>query len=170
MLKYTAILFFTSLFSFNVSAQEQVQPTEPFPFRVTLTQTDSSELDSKKVFLTGKPTVIAFWLTTCGPCIKEFAAYTKNYADWKQQVDFNIVGISLDFADRFNQIAPMAAEKKWPFPVYWDRTRAFKQLLPGGLNGMPQVFLFDKTGKLVWQHKGYSAGGEMELFAKIKAL
>ncbi|MCC6281523.1 MAG: TlpA family protein disulfide reductase [Saprospiraceae bacterium] len=170
MLKYPAIILFAGLFSINTYAQQQAQPTQPFPFSVTLTQTDSSELDSRKVFETGKPTVVSFWLTTCMPCLAEFAAYTKNYADWKQQTDFNLLGISLDFPGRFNKIAPMAAEKKWPFPVYWDRIRAFKQIMPGGLNGMPQVFLFDKTGKLVWQHKGYSPGMEQVLFEKIKAL
>lgn len=40
----------------------------------------------------------------------------------------------------------------------------------GELNGMPQVFLFDKTGKLVWQHKGYSPGMERVLFEEFKAL
>lgn len=170
MLRYPAIFLFAGLFSIQVYAQEQAQPTAPFPFQVTLTKPDSSELDSRKVLSAGKPTVLAFWLTTCVPCMSEFAAYTKNYADWKQQADFNLLAISLDFPDRFHKIAPMANEKKWPFPVYWDRARAFKQLLPGGLNGLPQVFLFDKTGKLVWQHKGYSAGMEGELFARIKAL
>ncbi len=170
MLKVSAFILFAGLFFIHADAQNQAQPTAPFPFQVTLTQTDSSELDSRKVLTTGRPTVLAFWLTTCMPCIAEFGAYTKNYADWKKQADFNFVGISLDFPERFKKIAPMAAEKKWPFPVYWDRIRAFKQLLPGGLNGMPQVFLFDKDGKLVWQHKGYSPGMEGELFEKIKAL
>ncbi len=113
---------------------------------------------------------MAFWLTTCMPCLAEFSAYTQHFTEWKQQADFNLVGISIDFPERFQKIGPMAAERKWPFPVYWDRTRAFKSILPGGLNGMPQVFLFDKTGKLVWQHKGYSPGTEQELFDQIKGL
>jgi hypothetical protein len=100
----------------------------------------------------------------------EFSAYSQNYAQWKQQADFNIVGISIDFPEHFKRIGPLAAEKKWPFPVYWDSARAFKTLLPGGLNGLPQVFLFDKNGTLVWQHKGFYQGMEKELFAQIKAL
>jgi len=170
MLRFHAVLLFAGFFFVHVNAQEQAQPTAPFPFQVILTKPDSSELDSRKVLSAGKPTVLAFWLTTCVPCMSELAAYTKNYEGWKQQADFNLLAISLDFPERFHKIAPMAKEKKWPFPVYWDRARAFKRLLPGGLNGVPQVFLFDKTGKLVWQHKGYSAGMEQELFAKIQAL
>ena len=170
MLKYFALPLFVMFLSWNVRAQNQDQPTQMFPFQITLTQTDSSEAESRALFQSGRPTVLAFWLTTCMPCLAEFTAYTQNYADWKQQADFNLVGISLDFPERFHKIAPLAAERKWPFPVYWDRIRAFKQVMPGGLNGMPQVFLFDKDGKLVWQHKGYRTGAEQELFDRIKAL
>ena len=35
---------------------------------------------------------------------------------------------------------------------------------------MPHVFLYDKNGKLVYSHVGYSPGDEQELFRKIKAL
>lgn len=170
MLKFCAAAAWTFFVTVPVFAQQQAQPTDVFPFHITLTKPDSTEMDSRQALQTGKPTVLAFWLTTCIPCIAEFSAYTQNYDQWKQQSDFNIVAVSIDFPERFKKIGPMAAEKKWPFPVYWDRIRAFKSILPGGLNGLPQVFLFDKNGKLVWQHKGYMQGMEQELFAQIKAL
>ena len=170
MHRYAVLFAFFAHLSIPAFCQELAQPSQPFPFQITLTQPDSTEVPSHQVLQTGKPTVLAFWLTTCMPCMSEFASYTKHYADWKAQADFNLIGISLDFPGRFGKIAPLAAEKKWPFPLYWDRVRAFKGLLPGGLNGMPQVFLFDKNGKLVWQHKGYVPGVEEELFAKIKEL
>ena len=169
MLKSFAVALLFLMTGMPVFAQQE-QPAQPFPFHVTLTRTDSTQTDSKNVLSTGKPTVLAFWLTTCVPCIAEFGAYSQNYAQWKEQADFNMVGISIDFPERFKKIGPMAAEKKWPFPVYWDSARAFKTLLPGGLNGLPQVFLFDKNGTLVWQHKGFYQGMEKELFAQIKAL
>jgi hypothetical protein len=34
----------------------------------------------------------------------------------------------------------------------------------------PQTFLFDGSGKLVWQHSGYAEGNEEELYNKIKEL
>ena len=149
---------------------QQEQPVEPYPFHVTLTQTDSTEIASAKVLTTGKPTVLAFWLTTCMPCMAEFKAYTQQYDEWKKEADFQLIGISLDFPQRFRQISTVAAAQKWPFPVYWDSTRAFKSLMPGGLNGVPQVFLFDKKGTLVWQHKGFYPGMEGEMFSRIKEL
>ena len=112
--------------------------------------------------------MLAFWLTTCMPCQAEFAAYSKNFEAWQKEADFRLLAVSIDFPERFPKIGQLAKDKKWPFPVYWDSQRAFKAVLPGGLNGLPQVFLFDKNGQLVWQHKRYVPGDEAELFAKIK--
>jgi hypothetical protein len=42
--------------------------------------------------------------------------------------------------------------------------------MPGELNGLPQVFIFDKNGKLAYRHKGFRPGDEVELFEKIKEL
>ena len=154
----------------TLSSAQVTQPTETFPFNITLLKPDSTAVNTKAVLKTGKPTVLAFWLTTCMPCHAELASYSGHYAEWQKQADFDLFAISIDFQERFAKVKQMAAEKKWPFPVYWDKDRAFKFVLPGGLNGLPQVFLFDKNGNLVWQHKKYTPGDEAELFARIKAL
>lgn len=154
----------------TLSSAQVTQPTETFPFNITLLKPDSTAVNSKTVLKTGKPTVIAFWLTTCVPCHIELASYSSHFTEWQKQTDFQLVAISIDFQERFSKVKQMAKEKKWPFPVYWDKDRAFKNILPGNLNGLPQVFLFDKNGKLVWQHKKYTPGDEEELFAQVKAL
>lgn len=153
----------------TLRAQTLEQPSVAFPFSVTLTApADSSQHSTNTLFSGEKPTVIAFWLTTCMPCMVELGAYAQNFAAWQQQTDFRLVAVSIDFPERFQKVRQVAAEKKWPFPVYWDRERAFKNILPGGLNGLPQVFVFDKKGKLVWQHRKYASGDEVALFEAVK--
>jgi len=158
------------LFVVSSVAAQNDQPGAAFPYNITLLKPDSTAVNTKTLLKTGKPTVLAFWLTTCMPCHLELASYSSHFAEWQKQADFNLYAISIDFQERFARVKQMAAEKKWPFPVYWDKDRAFKTVLPGGLNGLPQVFLFDKNGQIVWQHKKYSPGDEAELFAQIKAL
>lgn len=153
----------TAVFSQNT------QPSAAFPFGITLLKPDSTTVNTNELLKKGKPTVLAFWLTTCVPCQAELASYAQHFAEWQKETDFRLLAISIDFPERFPQVKKMAREKKWPFPVYWDNTRAFKAVLPGGLNGLPQVFLFDKNGTLVWQHKKYAPGDEAELFKQIKA-
>lgn len=146
------------------------QPRVAFPFNMVLTRPDSTEINSDQVFVKGKPTVVAFWLSTCGPCQTELDAYKQHYAEWKKQVDFNLVVVSIDFPQRFRKVGEMADKAQWPFPIYWDRTRFFSGIMPGELNGLPQVFLFDQEGKLIWQHRKYWPGDELALFEQIKAL
>lgn len=145
-----------------------LQTSQPFPFEVKLYSPDSTASTSQVVLgKKHKATLIAFWLTTCVPCAYELDAYSKNYAAWQKDYDLEIVAISIDFQQRFSKIAERVAEKKYPFPVWWDQFRTFKFIMPGELNGLPQVFLFDKNGKMVWRHKGFNAGAEQQLVTEL---
>ncbi len=148
-----------------------------FPFNIPLLTIDSTkELNSKTVMAIPKkgkqrkPTVLAFWLTTCMPCHRELSTYTALYPEWKKQANFNLYAISTDFPKNFRSIARIAKEKQFPFEVLWDRDHLFRKVMPGGLNGLPQVFIFDKNGKLAYRHKGFRPGDEVKLFEKIKEL
>ncbi len=148
-----------------------------FPYNFPLVDLDSTKvLNSKDVMALAKkgkvkgPTVIAFWLTTCIPCHNELATYTANYESWKKQANFNMYAISIDFPHNFRKIAAHSRKKQFPFEVLWDRDRMYRTVLPGELNGLPQVFIFDKNGKLAYKHKGFVPGDELTLFQKIKEL
>ena len=168
-MKLPLILAFSFVLA-NSAVAQIAQPSVPFPFSITLLNPDSTSVNTNALLKKGKPTVLAFWLTTCMPCQVELATYAKHFAEWQKEADFRLLAVSIDFPERFPQVKKMAKEKNWPFPVYWDNTRAFKTILPGGLNGLPQVFLFDKNGTLVWQHKKFVTGDEAVLFGEIKKL
>lgn len=169
-MKFSVLPILLFICMVSAQAQEMEQPAAPYPFNAALYTPDSVKLNSGELLKKGKPTVLAFWLTTCVPCMGEFATYTQKYPDWKKQADFDLYGISIDFPYNFHKIKTLSKEKGWPFPVYWDRERYFRATLPGGLNGLPQVFVFDKNGRLAWHHKGFYPGLEEELWAKIKEL
>ncbi len=166
------------LFSQNSAYNLGNNPTDTlFPFNIPLLNVDSTKVLSSKDLMAipkkdkdKKPTVIAFWLTTCIPCRNELATYTANYAEWKKQANFNMYAISTDFPRNFRKIAGIVQANQYPFPVYWDRDRLYRNVMPGTLNGLPQVFIFDKNGKLAYHHKGFYPGDEAVLFAKIKEL
>jgi thiol-disulfide isomerase/thioredoxin len=142
---------------------------QAFPFDVTLTAPDGATAKSARVLQPGgKPTVLAFWLTTCAPCKTELATYASRYADWQKEQPFQLFAVSIDFQDKFPNVQAWAREKNYPFPVYWDGARAFKTIMPGNLNGLPQVFVYDAKGNLRYQHKGFKPGDEAELFRQVK--
>jgi thiol-disulfide isomerase/thioredoxin len=144
-------------------------PTAEFPFNVTLKDADAQLINSNEVFKkNGKPTVLLFWLTTCAPCKRKMSAIKPIYSQWIEEEDFNLYAISGDWSKNFDKFVTYTEQQDWPWPTYNDVNRGFREILPGGLNGYPQSFIFDKDGKLVYQDKRYSFGDEKRLFSEIK--
>ena len=147
---------------------DQINGQYPYDIRLKTPQGDS--LLSADVFKKGKPIVLLFWLTTCYPCRMEMDAIFQKFDNWKKETDFEIYAISTDFSQNFPAIQKRAADRKWPFSLLWDYNREFKEILPGGLNGLPQVFVLDKNGKIAYHKRKYSTGDEDVLYEQVKAL
>ena len=140
-----------------------------FPFDVTVKDKDQNDISTTAILeKNGKPTVMMFWLTTCNPCSRELAAINQNYSSWQREVPFNLVAMSEDRDVNYPAFIQRVNSEQWPFNSYWDSNRTFKGILPGSLNGLPQTFIFNKKGKLVWQKRGYLPGWEKEIFENIK--
>ena len=169
-----AICFFSAATAFSQSEtyypkQRPITQIDTlFPFDVALRRPDSTDLVSSQIMKKGRVTVISFWLTTCYPCMIEFQEYAKNWETWKKEADFDFVAISTDFPK--NWPAFVAKKSAWPWPIVLDFNREFGSFLPGRLNGLPQVFLYDQKGELVYHHRKFSMGDEKLLFEEIKKL
>jgi len=113
----------------------------------------------------GKPMVINFWATWCKPCVKELNAIRDIYPDWEDEANFQFVAVSIDDSRSQHNVAPFVKGRNWEYEVYLDSNSELKRAL--NVVNVPHTLLFDKEGKLVWQHSGYSVGDEDLLFEKI---
>ena len=141
-----------------------------FPYNIPLLQRDGTRTTSAAVFDPARPTVVLYWLTTCMPCMVEMRAIKAKYAAWQQQADFNLIAVSTDWEKNADRVFPTAEQQGWPWPVYHDTERQFRLVLPGELNGLPQSFIFDRDGQIVYHKRKYRPGDEDALFAKLQAL
>jgi cytochrome c biogenesis protein CcmG/thiol:disulfide interchange protein DsbE len=112
----------------------------------------------------GKPVVFSFWATWCIPCQKELDIIADMYPEW-QDKGVELLAITIDDARQLAKVPGMVASKGWEYTVLSDS----KQQLQRAMNfqAVPQTFLVDGAGNIVYAHSGYQAGDEIELEDKI---
>ncbi len=116
----------------------------------------------------GKITVISFWATWCSPCKKELDAIADIYPDWQEEYGAEVVAITIDNARAMAKVPGMVATKQWEYDILSDVNQDLQRAL--NFQSVPQTFLLDQSGNIVYTHTGYVSGDEYELEDKIKAL
>lgn len=95
----------------------------------------------------GKPVLVNFWATWCGPCIKEMPDLVALHEEYKTKGAL-IIGISVDRdSDVLTLVSDFVKDKKVPYQIIIDNgdlENAF-----GGLRGIPTTFYIDKEGTIV---------------------
>jgi len=116
----------------------------------------------------GKPIVINFWATWCGPCKRELEAIHEVYESWVEETGVTLYAVSIDDQRNVDKVKPYANAQQWAFEVLLDTNGDLKRAM--GVNNVPFTFLVDGQGKIVWKHNNYNPGDEEELLHKIKEL
>jgi len=113
------------------------------------------DLDHKEIRLSdyrGKVVLLNFWATWCAPCLAEmprFAAWQKEYAGRGLQV----LGISMD--DDEAPVRNIDRKLRLNYPVVMGDEKLGESY--GGVFGLPETFLIDRTGRIRGQYDGATA-------------
>ncbi len=137
----------------------------------TLPSVEVKTLDGKKVNIQdyvgkGKVTVISFWATWCSPCKRELDAIAEVYPDWQEDYNVEMIAITIDDARGVAKVPAMVASKGWEYTVLSDAKQELQRAL--NFQTIPQTFLLNGAGEIIYSHSGYSPGDEYELEEKIK--
>jgi peroxiredoxin len=121
-------------------------------------------LDGRSVSLAAyrgqKKVVVSFWASWCGPCRMETPMLRSLYQRaHKPDSDFELLSVSID--DDRAAAQAYASEAKMPFPVLLDSTQ--KTAAAWRVEGIPTVFVIDKSGKVTHAHTGAEPGIDMVL-------
>jgi peroxiredoxin len=111
-------------------------------------------------------TIVSFWATWCGPCIKELDAFTENLEDWQKELPIKMIGISTDDSRTSNKVKSFVKGRGWEFPIYMDVNNDLRRAL--NIPNVPHTMVI-RNGKILFQHNGYVPGNEDEMLPKIKA-
>jgi thiol-disulfide isomerase/thioredoxin len=125
--------------------------------------TEIKEADLKSLLGAGagreRPLLVNFWATWCGPCREEFPDLVEIRGQYgPDTLDFVLV--SLDDPTEIGKAVPefLAEARATAFPSYLlnadDSDAAINLVDPTWSGELPATFLYDRSGALIYKHKG----------------
>ncbi len=110
-------------------------------------------------------TIVSFWATWCGPCVKELDAFVDNLEDWQKKYPIRIIGISVDDSRTANRVKSFVKGRGWEFDVYTDVNNDLKRAL--NIPNVPHTMVL-KGNNVLFHTDGYVPGNEDEILEKIE--
>lgn len=92
--------------------------------------------------LQGKPVIINFWATWCGPCVKEMPAFERLKEDFGDKIGI----IAVNCGDDAETVKDFVEENGYTFPVVLDEEYSISMLYP--TNSIPYTVVLDAEGKV----------------------
>lgn len=92
--------------------------------------------------LQGKPVIINFWATWCGPCVKEMPAFERLKDDFGDKIGI----IAVNCGDDAGTVKDFVEENGYTFPVVLDEGYSISMLYP--TNSIPYTVVLDADGKV----------------------
>jgi thiol-disulfide isomerase/thioredoxin len=104
--------------------------------------------------LQGKPVLINFWATWCGPCVKELPHF--NELAQQQGAAVQIVGVSVD--ESAQTVRKFLKRKQLDYTLAWDSDGIAADL---GFTSIPVTIALDATGRVAAVHHGYATTAQL---------
>lgn len=121
----------------------------------TIVDMDGNQINS--IDLEGKVVILDFFGTWCRPCIQELEELDEVYNHFSSNKDvvFFVINTA-ESGDTLEKMNKFINKHNYRFNFAFDRGQSLVNKF--NLNGVPYLFVFDKTGNLRYSHIGYNRG------------
>ena len=98
----------------------------------------------------GKPIVLNFWASWCGPCQGEMPGFQEIYEKYGDEIQFIMLNCTV--GDSKSDAKALIEENGYTFPVYFDTTGEASYTY--GASSIPMTIFIDAEGKLATYARG----------------
>ena len=108
------------------------------------------DINNKPVSLSdfrGKPVVLNFWSSRCGPCQSEMPDFQKVFLELGDDVQFLMVNVTDGYWDTVQSASAFIQKNGYTCPVFYDTDRS--AAVTYGISSLPTSLFFDSEGSLV---------------------
>lgn len=100
----------------------------------------------------GKPIVLNFWASWCGPCQSEMPDFNEVYAERGEEIHFLMVNMTTSSRESFEKAMAFIDEQGYSFPVFYDTDGDAATTY--GVYSLPTTYFIDAEGYGVAQVTG----------------
>ena len=128
----------------NTDTPDNTQQELPKEFPPDFTVMDASGKEVKLSDFRGKPTVVNFWASWCGPCKSEMPDFDAVYQEMGDEIHFLMVNMTDGGQETLTSAQKFIADSGYTFPVYYDTL--YSAAMAYGVTSLPTTYFFDAEG------------------------
>ena len=95
----------------------------------------------------GKPVILNFWASWCGPCKMEMPDFEEAYLEYGDRINFVLVNLTDGSQETVESAAAYVDGQEYTFPIYFDTE--LSAAMAYGVNAVPVTYFIDAEGNLV---------------------
>ena len=124
----------------------------------TMTDKDGNEVKFSN--FAGKPIVLNFWASWCGPCQMEMPDFAEMYKQYGEEVQFVMVNMTDGSQETVDSATQFITEKGYTFPVYYDTKMEGAYYY--SVYSLPMTYFIDADGNVAASSRGMISGENLQ--------
>ena len=124
----------------------------------TVYDLEGNEINLSDFF--GKPIIVNFWASWCGPCKMEMPDFDEAYQTYGNDISFLMVNMTDGSRETVETASSFIEESGYSFPVYYDTN--YSAAITYSVSSLPTTYFIDADGNLIAHARGAIDGATLQ--------